>query len=92
MREVKPFPSRAVSVLVLLFSALATAMVYIAVLWQHVSCAATGTLLESLRYGAVEVHTGTAAAVLGWMSVFLCATCTVGVIVMILSIRLLVSL
>ncbi|GJN82031.1 hypothetical protein PLIIFM63780_005568 [Purpureocillium lilacinum] len=92
LREIKPFPSRAVSTLALLSSLLATAVAYVAALWQHTSCAATGTLFESLRYGAVEVHIGAGAAALGWISVFVCAVCGVGMIVMILSIRIVANL
>ena len=80
------------STLALLSSLLATAVAYVAALWQHTSCAATGTLFESLRYGAVEVHIGAGAAALGWISVFVCAVCGVGMIVMILSIRIVANL
>ncbi|UNI22504.1 hypothetical protein JDV02_008390 [Purpureocillium takamizusanense] len=92
LREVKPFPSRAMSTFALLCSSLATAVAYVAALWQHTSCAATGMLFEALRYGAVEAHTGMAAVALGWMSVLLCAICGIGMIVMILSIRIVANL
>lgn len=64
----------------------------ISVLWQHVNSSAAGTMAESLTYGAVESHVGTAAMVLGWAAVALICLGVLALLVIIMSITLLTKL
>lgn len=46
-------------------------------------------MAETLTYGAVSGHVGTAAMVLGWFAVGLIGVATIGLLIMIMSISLL---
>ncbi|KFA70939.1 hypothetical protein S40288_10228 [Stachybotrys chartarum IBT 40288] len=91
-RVVKPFPSRQVSVAALVCSSVGSFVLFVAVAWQHIAVASAATLLEGMRYGLVDVTVGIEAAVLAWLSVFLSCVCTIGLAVMVLSIRVLSQL
>ncbi|KAJ5504914.1 hypothetical protein N7463_007788 [Penicillium fimorum] len=88
MREVKPFPSRSLSQICLLGFISSGAFCLISVLWQHINSSAAATMTETLTYGAVSAHVGGAAMALGWISVGLIGVVGMGLLVMILSIRL----
>lgn len=88
-REVKPFPSRPVSQVALGLSALGFIFALISILWQHINSSATGTLSESLTYGAIESHVGTAAMILGWAAVVCLGVVALALLIMIMSISLL---
>lgn len=89
MREVKPFPNTEVSHLCLLFTVASFGFGFVSVLWQHINSSATATMTEILTYGAVSGHVGGAAMALGWISITLIASASIGLFVMILSISLL---
>ena len=91
-REVKPFPSKAVTMFGLLFSCSCSIGLYVATVWQHIASAAAGASVQGLRYGLVEVGTGTAAATLAWLGAALSLTCTAGIAVMISSLLVLMDL
>ncbi|KAH6889256.1 Ca2+ regulator and membrane fusion protein Fig1-domain-containing protein [Thelonectria olida] len=74
----KPFPGRAVATLTLVCTSCASLGLLIAITWQHVAVASSGVLIEALRYESIEVRTGSSAAVLGWLSVFLSALVAIG--------------
>lgn len=84
-REVKPFPSRSVSQSALAVIALASLFAFVSILWQHIASSATATMIQSLSYGTVTGHVGTAAMALGWVGVFLSVLVTIGLLIMILS-------
>ncbi|GAB1198082.1 hypothetical protein APSETT444_007390 [Aspergillus pseudonomiae] len=88
-REVKPFPSRPVSQAALGLSSLGFIFALISILWQHINSSAAGTMAESLTYGAIESHVGTAAMILGWAAVACLGIVTLALLVMIMSISLL---
>ncbi|EIT73576.1 hypothetical protein AO1008_04837 [Aspergillus oryzae 100-8] len=88
-REVKPFPSRRVSQAALGMSTLGFIFALISILWQHINSSAAGTMSESLTYGAIESHVGTAAMVLGWAAVVCLGVVALALLVMIMSISLL---
>ncbi|KAK4097672.1 hypothetical protein N658DRAFT_561616 [Parathielavia hyrcaniae] len=88
-RVVKPFPSRTVSRLALFLVLAASIFALIAALWQHLSSAATSTMVGTLMYGTVSGQTGTGAMALGWVGTALLVVVMIGLLIMILSIRVL---
>lgn len=88
-REVKPFPSRPVSTVALFCITIAGIFSLVSALWQHLSAAATVSMVKAFGYGYVRGHVGTIAMVLGWGGITLIAVVTVGLLIMILSIRML---
>ncbi|PMD33870.1 hypothetical protein L207DRAFT_517892 [Hyaloscypha variabilis F] len=88
-REVKPFPSRPVSYLVMALLTLASLLIFVSVFWQHISSSAAVTMGQSLSYGTVRGKVGTVAAVLGWATVFLDILAAVAIFIMIMTIRVL---
>ncbi|KAJ5663109.1 hypothetical protein N7507_003840 [Penicillium longicatenatum] len=87
--EVKPFPSRPVSQLALGIITLSFGFLFVSVFWQHINSSSTASMAETLTYGAVSGHVGTAAMVLGWFAVGLTASVTIGLLIMIMSISIL---
>jgi hypothetical protein len=88
-REVKPFPSRPVSYIALSFCVAASLVSFVAILWQHIVSSAAGIMGEGLSYGSISAHVGTVAMVLGWGGFFVNTIVAIGLLVMILSIRVL---
>lgn len=88
-REVKPFPSRSISQTALVALTVASVLTFVSVFWQHISSSTALVMGQSLAYGVVKGHVGTAAMVLGWVSVFLTILATIAILVMILSIKVL---
>ena len=64
----------------------------ISVLWQHINSSSTASMAETLTYGAVSGHVGSAAMALGWVGVALLGLVTVGLLIMKLSIELIMRL
>ncbi|KAJ6095280.1 hypothetical protein N7486_006026 [Penicillium sp. IBT 16267x] len=90
--EVKPFPSRPVSQIALGLISRSFGFSFISVLWQHINSSSTASMAETLTYGAVSGHVGTAAMVLGWFAVGLIGVVAIGLLIMILSISLITRL
>jgi hypothetical protein len=88
-REVKPFPSRAVSQVALAIIFIASIFVLVSVLWQHTASVAASTIAQDLGNGSVKSGVGTTAMVLGWFGFALLIIVTIGLLVMILSISVL---
>ncbi|KAK3389955.1 Ca2+ regulator and membrane fusion protein Fig1-domain-containing protein [Podospora didyma] len=88
-REVKPFPSESVSRLACASSMVSAALAFVSAFWQHLSSAAAGTMVGGLTYGAATAHTGVSAIVLGWMGTSLILLVVAGLVLMILSFKVL---
>lgn len=88
-REVKPFPSRAVSQIALAIIFVASIFVLVSVLWQHTASVAASIIAQDLGNGSVLSGVGTTAMVLGWFGFALLIVVTIGLLVMILSISVL---
>ena len=91
-REVKPFPSRPVSQVALSIIFIASVFVLVSVLWQHTASVAASIIAQDLGNGSVMSGIGSSAMVLGWFSFTLLIIVTIGLLVMILSIRVLTRL
>jgi hypothetical protein len=89
VREVKPFPSRPVSMWALGFFSFALLLSFVTVLWQHLASAAAYTLAKTLTYDTIDAGVGAGAMALGWVGVGCSGVVTMGMLIMILSIRLL---
>ncbi|KAK6067145.1 hypothetical protein SCUP234_11737 [Seiridium cupressi] len=88
-REVKPFPSRPVSQIALAIIFIASIFVLVSVLWQHTASVAASIIAQDFGNGSVLSGVGTSAMVMGWFSFTLLIIVTIGLLVMILSIRVL---
>lgn len=86
-KDVKPFPSRAVSQVALALIFVASVFVLVSVLWQHTASVAASTIAQDLGNGALKSGIGTSAIVLGWFGFALFITVTIGLLVIILSIK-----
>lgn len=91
-RDVKPFPSRPVSQVSLAIIFIASIFVLVSVLWQHTASVAASIVAQDLGNGSVLSGVGTTAMVLGWFGFALLIITTIGLLVMILSIRVLAEL
>nr|POE72060.1 hypothetical protein CFP56_11936 [Quercus suber] len=87
--EIKPFPSRPVTLVAFFTLALATLFVLASALWQHVASASAAALIESTSQGYLSGHVGPAAAALVWASLVLVLVACLGIFLMIQSIDLL---
>ncbi|TWU78183.1 hypothetical protein ED733_007740 [Metarhizium rileyi] len=88
-RDVKPFPSRAVSQIALAIIFVASIFVLVSVLWQHTASVAASVIAQDFGNGSVRSGVGTSAMVMGWFSFTLLIIVTIGLLVMILSMRVL---
>ncbi|SPO04288.1 uncharacterized protein DNG_06971 [Cephalotrichum gorgonifer] len=91
-REVKPFPSRPVSQVALAIIFISAIFVLVSVLWQHTASVAASIIAEDFGNGSVKSGVGTSAMVMGWFSFTLLIVVTIGLLVMILSIRVLTEM
>lgn len=87
--EVKPFPTRPVSQVALAIIFIASIFVLVSVLWQHTASVAASVIAKDLANGSVKSGVGTSAMVMGWFSFTLLIIVTIGLLIMILSIRVL---
>lgn len=87
--DIKPFPSRPVSQAALALVFISAVFVLVSVLWQHTASVAAAQIAQDLGNGSVNSGVGTTAMVLGWFGFGLLVVVTIGLLVMILSIRLL---
>ncbi|OJD14422.1 hypothetical protein AJ78_05223 [Emergomyces pasteurianus Ep9510] len=88
-REVKRFPSRAVSQAALALIFVSSVFILVSVLWQHTASVAASTIAQDLGNGVVKSGVGTSAMILGWFGFALLVIVTIGLLMMILSISLL---
>ena len=87
--DIKPFPSRPVSQVALAMIFISSVFVLVSVLWQHTASVAAAQIAQDFGNGSVKSGVGTSAMVLGWFGFALLIIVTVGLLIMILSIRLL---
>ena len=88
-REVKPFPSRPVSQIALAASTPGAMLALVSMIWQHTASVAAATTAQDLGYGTVKSAVGATTLALGWVGFTLLALAAIGLLVMILSIRIL---
>ncbi|KAF7939001.1 uncharacterized protein EAE98_001337 [Botrytis deweyae] len=87
--EVRPFPSRRLSNWALILVALASFLSFVSAFWQHISSATGASMVRSLSYGTIRTVVGPAAMALAWGSVFFLFLTTFGLLIMIMSIKVL---
>lgn len=63
--------------------------ILVSVLWQHTASVAASVIAQDFGNGSVKSGVGTSAMVLGWFSFTLLIIVTIGLLVMILSMRVL---
>lgn len=90
--EARPIPSRPVSQAALALTFVASVFVLVSVLWQHTASVAASTIVQDLGNGSVKSGVGTSAMVLGWFGFGLLVVVTIGLLVMILSVKLIQQL
>ncbi|KAI0388483.1 Ca2+ regulator and membrane fusion protein Fig1-domain-containing protein [Xylariaceae sp. FL0594] len=91
-RDIKPFPSRPVSQVALAIIFISSIFVLVSVLWQHTASVAASIIAQDFGNGSVKSGVGTSAIVMGWFSFAFLIIVTIGLLVMILSIRVLAEL
>ncbi|KAI1505524.1 Ca2+ regulator and membrane fusion protein Fig1-domain-containing protein [Biscogniauxia marginata] len=91
-REIKPFPSRPVSLLAAALMTAASALGFVSAFWQHIGAAGTSTLLRLLTYDIAEAQLGASAMTLGWLGAACAGITTIGLIIIIIAIRTLQAL
>ncbi|KAK3309263.1 Ca2+ regulator and membrane fusion protein Fig1-domain-containing protein [Chaetomium strumarium] len=84
-REVKPFPWKAVSWLAWFMTLVATLFSLVAALWQHLSSAATATMVNTLTYGTVSGTVGAGAMAFAWIATGVLFIAVIGLLLMIMS-------
>ena len=87
--DIKPFPSRPVSQAVAFVLLMASLLVLVSCLWQHVAAASVVTTVSSLSQRKLVGHVGAVGAVLVWLSLSVIVIALLGILVMIISIHLL---
>ncbi|KAK7917488.1 membrane fusion mating protein FIG1, partial [Apiospora marii] len=91
-QEVKPFPSRAATYTVLMLLFAASCLGSASVFWQHIGSASSAVTIETMSRELVEVTVGTLAITFGWLGVLFTIITTLGIALMVVSIRFLVQL
>ena len=90
--DMRPLPSRPVSQASLALIFMASVFVLVSVLWQHTASVAASTIAKDIGNGSVKSGVGTTAMILGWFGFALLVIVTVGLLMMILSIRMITQL
>lgn len=88
-RDVKPFPSRHWSYTATILSTLASILALLSMLWQHVASVTFVTNVENMTYLLAKGQVGAVGLSLGWLAVGAMVLGSTGLLVMILSIRML---
>ncbi|KAK6839392.1 hypothetical protein PG987_005258 [Apiospora arundinis] len=92
LAEKKPFPSDKKQHSIFGLLTVASCLGFATVFWQHISSAGSAAIIENMSYNMVKAHVGTLAMALGWVGVFFTLLSLVGVVLMILSIRVMKQL
>lgn len=87
--EVKPLPSRSISHMVLICTALATCVHLVATMWQHVGAVSSTAVLRAVLGVALEARPGTASIALSWVACGLSGVVSIQLIVIIPTIKIL---
>lgn len=91
-REVKLFPSRTVAGVSLTLFLVSSMFLLVTALWQHAVASTLVTSLEASSYGAIKAHVGVIGIIFGWAVCGLVYVVAWGLLVLILSIRVLEEL
>lgn len=91
-REVKPFPSRSVANIALTTSTLGAMLALVSMIWQHTASVAAATTAQNLGYGTVKSAVGVKVLILGWIGFATLALAAIGMLINILSMRILSAL
>lgn len=86
-RQVKSFPSRALSFTLCLASGSAFLFASVSILWQHLAAVTTSRFIERMSYGGVVAKVGSNAMVIGWLGVLMLWFAFMGCLLMVLSMR-----
>jgi hypothetical protein len=87
--DTKPFPSKSVSNAITFFLALASLLLLVSALWQHVATASIVSTVSSMSQRKLVGHVGAVAAVLVWLSLTFVIIAFIATAIMIFSIHLL---
>jgi hypothetical protein len=87
--DIKPFPSRPISQIALACSFVASVLLLISALWQHVGSVGAAAMAEIAYQKTVHTTIGTQAVSMAWASFTITTIVTMGLFVMILSIMVL---
>lgn len=87
--EIKPFPSRPISQAIAFVLLMASLLVLVSCLWQHVAAASVVSTVSSMSQKRIVGHVGAVAAVLVWLPLAVIVGAFLGILVMIISIHLL---
>lgn len=91
-REVKLFPPRPLTQIALTASTLGAMFALVSMVWQHTASVATATTAQTLGYGTVKSTVGATVLALGWVGFAVLVLAALGLLIMILSIRILAEL
>ena len=87
--DIKPFPSRQVAQAIAFVLLMASLLVLVSCLWQHVAAASVVTTVSSMSQQKIVGHVGAVAAVLAWLSLALVVVPLLGIVITIISLHLL---
>lgn len=90
--DVKRFPSPFVSQVALALLFIAAIFLLVSVLWQHTASVAAAQVAQDFGNGSVRSGVGLSAMVLGWFGFALIVLVAIGLLVMIISMRVLDTL
>ena len=91
-REVNLFPSRPVTQIALTASTLGAMFALVSMIWQHTASVAAATTAQNSGYGTVKSAVGATALALGWVGFALLALAALGLLIMLISIRIMAEL
>ncbi|KAF7904025.1 hypothetical protein EAF00_001359 [Botryotinia globosa] len=86
-RQVKSFPSLALSMALGLISGFAFLFAFTSILWQHLAAVTASRFIERMSYGSVVARVGSNAMVIGWLGVLMLWFAFMGCLLMVLSLR-----
>lgn len=86
-RQVKSFPSLALSMTLGLISGFAFLFAFTSILWQHLAAVTASRFIERMSYGGVVARVGSNAMVIGWLGVLMLWFAFMGCLLMVLSLR-----
>jgi hypothetical protein len=90
--ETRPIPSRPVSQVALALVFVSAVFVLVSVLWQHTASVAASTIAQDMGNGSVLSGVGSSAMILGWFGFGFLVVVTIGLLVMVLTIRMITEI
>ncbi|KAI0159823.1 Ca2+ regulator and membrane fusion protein Fig1-domain-containing protein [Xylariaceae sp. FL1272] len=89
--SIKPLPSLKVLYIMVLISSVATLFGLASAFWQHIGSAGASTMTRLLTYGMVKTEVGATCMVFSWIAAVLSGVVTLGICVLVLSVRVLMA-